>query len=84
MKLKWVIEAGFVLLFFAILYGGYVYLSAYAFVKQMPRRDMFLCDKHGAISPEYVIQFQVGPKADEVQKYCSICFHEKMSKAEKI
>ena len=67
-----------------LLYFGWIYFSAYAYVKQLPRKNMFLCDRHGAISPEYTISFQVGPKEDDVQKYCALCFHDKLKKAEQI
>lgn len=58
-------------------YFAIIWLEAYIEVKGQPREEMFLCDKHGAISKRHLIKFMDFD-------YCPMCFHEKLSEAEKI
>jgi hypothetical protein len=61
----------------AAAYAGYIWLSAWFEVKALPRSDVFMCDKHGPMQKEYTVSFAGMP-------YCALCFHESLSKMEKI
>jgi hypothetical protein len=65
---------------FTLVVGGYllfVYLSALTDFKMTPRKPMFLCNKHGAISRENVITF-LGVE------YCPRCYNDSLRVAERI
>ena len=57
-------------------YLAYIGLEAYAEVKAAPREDMLMCEKHGPIRKNGTIDF-FGTQ------FCGLCFHDKMSAAEK-
>lgn len=65
-----------------VIFGGlgylvYIALKALTEVKASPREEMFWCEKHGPIRSGGTIEF-VGVKA------CGICFHQKLSSAERV
>jgi hypothetical protein len=80
------------------LYVAYMFWEAYVEVKGAPREEMFLCNKHGFLSPKHLITFaeamdigtgkfdQSGKEIIERKKvqYCSLCWHENMKKAEQV
>ncbi len=59
-----------------LLYGAFLWADAYLTTKAAPRKEMFWCDRHGAINKAHVIQF-VGVDS------CPTCFHERLSDAER-
>lgn len=80
--MKWLVWGLLVASGSGILYCGYLLLVSYLEVKNQTRVPMFLCAKHGPISHEYLIKFQSSP--DTWVEYCSLCFHERLTEAEKI
>lgn len=77
MILGWIIRIVLGIVLLAGGYIGYTWLNAYLQTKAWPREPMFICDKHGPINKNYIIQFSG-------VDYCSLCFHEKLETAEKI
>lgn len=65
-----------------ILYVAWVVITTIIETKGAPREEMFLCPKHGPIRAQHCIQFQ--SSSDTWVKYCSICFHERLTNAEKV
>jgi hypothetical protein len=59
------------------LYVGWVYFTAWFEVRALPRSETFICNKHGPIQKESTISFSGVP-------YCSLCFHQNLSSAERI
>ena len=50
-------------------------------VRNSPRTDMFICNKHGAIPSEHLMQLDTAGITEEPVQYCPFCFHEKMKAA---
>jgi len=76
-RLKHFIEFFLFLVICGILYVAWICLEAFVEVKGQPREDMWLCDVHGTISKRHLIYFIGMP-------YCPLCFHNRLSSAEKI
>ena len=57
-------------------YLAYVIFSGWAEVKAAPREEMLMCDKHGPIRQNGTIDFFGS-------RFCGLCFHEKLSAAER-
>lgn len=62
-----------------VLYGIYLYLDASTDVKNAPRDDMYVCDRHGPFPRKYVMKLDAGLQ-DPVD-YCPFCFEDKMKEA---
>lgn len=72
----WLLILGVVLLI-PSLYFAYVCAKGWSLVKEAPRANMFICDKgHGPLPDSALIDFMG-------QKYCSICFHNNLKRAER-
>jgi hypothetical protein len=68
-------------------------LAGYSRVKQTPKKPMFLCPKHGPVTKTFdfvdyegIYQDIDGTIKSEIGdfKYCSLCYNDKLIKAERI
>ncbi len=75
--MKFVAVATIVTVATAIVYFGWVLLSAWLETKNSPKEPMFLCNAHGFIRQKHLISFMGVP-------YCPVCFHTRLSSMEKV
>lgn len=56
-------------------YLAYIMLTAWSFVKTMPREDMFICTAGHMVLKKNLINFMG-------EDFCPICFHNRLKSAE--
>lgn len=74
-----ILHVGFWIFAVILAYLAIVFLSAWAEVSGMPRKETFWCSRHGAIPVSEAIRLFAAPMDEPT---CPRCFHEKMKRAE--
>lgn len=69
----------YVVILFAVLgvlYTVYLFAITWYEVKHQQRHDMFICDKHGMLPKESVVNF--GTYLGTSYEACSICYNQRL------
>lgn len=71
---------GLAILLIAAIYFAIVRWDVLNDVKNAPRTEMFLCNKHGAFPAKYAIEAPV-PSTEKPVKICPMCMEDSENKA---
>lgn len=63
-------------------YLGFLIFQGWAETASAPRKPMYMCDVHGPLPMDEVIKFKDSVSFIDAP-VCPICFHQRMSKAER-